>query len=105
MLAAVDPFDIVALDWARARSGTNKVSVTPIHPDVFYDSLGRYHSLQEDVSDGDGMFTPIAVNWTKDDLERADLTHMISRRRSITSCTQVLSSARQICISSRQAMG
>jgi len=76
MLAAVDPFDIVALDWARARSGTQKVRVTPIHPDVFYDSLGRYHSLQEDVADGDGMFTPISVNWTKEDLERADLTHM-----------------------------
>jgi type IV pilus assembly protein PilB len=75
-LAAVDPFDIIARDWARARAGVEKVNVTPIHPDVFFDSLGRYHSLQEENSEADGMFTPISVNWSKDDIEHADLTHM-----------------------------
>jgi hypothetical protein len=53
ILAAVDPFDIIALDWARAGSGLQKVRVMPIHPDVFYNSLGRYHSLQEDLESAD----------------------------------------------------
>lgn len=76
LLAAVDPFDIIARDWARARSGVEDIEFTAIHPDVFYDSLGRYHALREDAVDGDDLFTPIAVSWTKEDVERTDLSHM-----------------------------
>jgi len=74
-IAAVDPFDVVARDWARARAGAERIEVTPIHPDAYYDALGRYHALKESGGEADGMFTPISVTWTKEDLERRDLAH------------------------------
>jgi len=74
-LAAIDPFDLVALDWARARTDGAEIEVSPIHPDAFYDALARYNALKKTGDDLDGMFTPISVSWTQEDAERRDLGH------------------------------
>lgn len=74
-IAAVDPFDIVARDWVARRSGADKVEVVPIHPDAFFDALGRYHSLKENRDGADGLLVPISVNWTREDIEHRDLDH------------------------------
>ncbi|MGZ0188650.1 MAG: GspE/PulE family protein [Alphaproteobacteria bacterium] len=75
IIAAVDPFDLVARDWARRQSGAESVIIVPIHPDAFFETLRRYQAMQQDVAETDGMFTPISVSWTKEDVERADLSH------------------------------
>ncbi len=75
-IAMIDPFDLVARDWAHRRSAAQTVEITPIHPDAFFEALRRYRALKHEMEGGDGMFVPIAVNWTRADVERAELTHL-----------------------------
>lgn len=75
VIAAVDPFDLVARDWALRRSGATAANIVAIHPDAFYDGLSRYHALKESDAAAGGMFIPIAVTWTREELEQRDLSH------------------------------
>lgn len=74
-IAAIDPFDVVATDWAKRRSGASRVRVMPILPDAFFDALGRYHAIKETGEQASGGLIPISVTWTREDLERRSLEH------------------------------
>jgi len=75
VIAAVDPFDLMAKDWALRRSGAAEIAIVPIHPDAFFDGLSRYHAIKDSGGATGGMFTPIAVTWTREELERQELSH------------------------------
>ena len=75
-VAAVDPFDVIAKDWVKARCPTPELTVIPIHPDAYFEGLRRFQAMEENVAGADGLFTPITVTWSREEVEKADLGHM-----------------------------
>ena len=62
--AAIDPYDLLARDWIRRRSGCTPIPV-PTLPDVLFETIARLR-VRAELAETDRPLVPIEISWEQE---------------------------------------